>query len=294
MNPLPTNAPRTFPAVDHAPDAIAAAKAGRTISMCIPCRNEAATIGALVAATRRELLDAHPVLDELIVLDDRSSDATAAAAADAGATVVPIARVHDRYGPADGKGNALWACLAASHGDLVVFCDGDVHSYRPQWILRLLAPLLADDELVLVKADYHRPTDAGGGGRTTELVARPALSLLAPGLTALAQPLAGEFAGRRAALEAIPFACGWGAEVAMLLDLAERHGAAALGQVDLGERRHRHQPLSTLAVQAAEVLATVLQRTGHGPLPDHLRRADGTSVELNLAERPPLRAARRA
>lgn len=272
--------------------AVVAAKRGGTISMCVPCRDEAATIGRIVESTRRQLMERHAVIDELVVLDDRSQDRTAAVAAAAGARVVPISEVHRVHGDGVGKGNALWASLSATTGDIMVWCDGDVGSYTPFWILALVAPLLEHDDVVLVKANYARPTDAGGGGRTTELVARPALSLLAPELAGLAQPLAGEFAGRRDALESIPFACGWGAEIAMLLDLAERYGVDAIGQVDLGERRHRHQPLQALSVQAAEVLATVLARTGRAPVTDQLRRADGSVHPLNLAERPPLREAR--
>jgi glucosyl-3-phosphoglycerate synthase len=155
----------------------------------------------------------------------------------------------------------------------------------------LLAPLLIDDDLALVKAMYHRPTTAGGGGRTTELVARPLLSLFAPGLTALAQPLSGEFAARRAMIEAVGFVEGWGVEIALLLDLAKRCGTASIAQVDLGERRHRHRTLHSLSVQAAEVMATALTRVGgisFDSVPV-LTRADGSIVSLNLAERPPLR-----
>lgn len=267
------------------------AKAGRTVSMCIPCRDEAATIGPLVTAARAALVEASGVLDELIVLDDRSVDDTARIALDAGATVVPIDDVHACFGVGHGKGNALWSSLVASTGDVVVWCDGDVTSFEPAWVLRLVGPLLADEDLALVKAMYHRPTAAGGGGRTTELVARPLLSLLFPDLTGLDQPLSGEFAGRRSMLEQIPFVEGWGVEIAMLIDLARRFGSSAIGQVDLGERHHRHRALHALSVQAAEVMATALSRVGvraAGDVPV-LARADGSAVALNLAERPPLR-----
>jgi glucosyl-3-phosphoglycerate synthase len=288
-----SDAIRTFPAgrvtVEHA----VGAKRGRTVSVCVPCRNEGATIGRIVEETRHLLMERHHFVDELVVIDDRSTDDTAAVAADAGARVVPIEEIHRIHGTAHGKGNALWASLIASHGDIVVWCDGDVVSFTPEWIVRLAVPLLEHDDVALVKAMYHRPTTAGGGGRTTELVARPALSMLAPDIAGLAQPLAGEYAGRRTVMEAIPFACGWGAEIAMLLDIAERHGAAAIGQVDLGERHHRHQPLAALALQAAEVLATVLARTGRAPLVEELRLAGGDVHALNLDERPPIEGLRR-
>lgn len=281
---------RTFPTVGWDPAAAAAAKGDTTVTLCFPCRDEAATIGPIVAAARKVLVDETGLVDELLVLDDRSTDGTAATATSAGATVIPIDEIHAVHGGGHGKGNALWASLLVSRGDLVVWCDGDVTTFEPAWISHLLAPLLTDESVDLVKALYHRPTSDGGGGRTTELVARPVLSLFAPDLAGLAQPLSGEYAGRRTALEAIPFAEGWGAEIAMVLDIAARGGAGAIVQVDLGERRHRHRSLHELSVQAAEVLATALGRVGAGPSLDtpRLRRADGSIVSLHLAERPPI------
>jgi glucosyl-3-phosphoglycerate synthase len=254
-----------------------------------------ATIGSLVRAIRSTLVDRYPVIDELVVVDDRSVDDTATVAAEAGATVVPIDEIHGRYGVGHGKGNALWASLAASTGELIVWCDGDVTSFRPDWVARLLLPLLDDDSVALVKARYERPTTEGGGGRTTELVARPLLSLYAPELTGLHQPLSGEFAGRRAVLEELPFVQGWGVEIAMLVDLAARAGADAIAQVDLGVRVHRHRSLHELSVQAAEVAAALLSRVpGAPPVPREptLTRADGSVLPLNLAQRPPLASLR--
>jgi glucosyl-3-phosphoglycerate synthase len=268
---------------------VVGAKAGRTISMCIPCRDEAATVGPLVASVRRDLMERHAVVDELIVIDDRSTDETASVAADAGATVMPIDVIHAQHGVGHGKGNALWASMLASRGDVIVWCDGDVTSFTPEWVVHLAAPLLVDDALALVKAMYRRPTVSGGGGRTTELVARPLLSLFAPELAALAQPLSGEFAGRRSPLEQIPFVEGWGVEIAMLLDLAERFGPSAIAQVDLGERHHRHRSLHSLSVQAAEVISAALARLNvkTSLSPERLVRADGSHVPLNQSERPP-------
>lgn len=265
-------------------------KAGRTVSMCIPCRDEAATIGSLVSVVRSELMERTGVVDELIVLDDRSTDDTARVAAHAGARVVSIDDVHGVHGEGHGKGNALWATLLLSHGDVVVWCDGDVTSFEPNWVLKLIDPVLTDDSVALVKALYHRPTRYGGGGRTTELVARPLLSRYFPDLTGLAQPLSGEFAARRSAIETIPFVEGWGVEIAMLIDVAARFGPASIGQVDLGRRLHRHRELASLSVQAAEVIATLLDRAGarapQGNDDAALQRADGSVVPLNLVERP--------
>ena len=235
-------------------------------------------------------------IDELIVLDDRSTDDTAQVAASAGATVLPIEELHLLHGVGHGKGNVLWASLAASKGDFVVWLDGDVTSFEPNWIAKLLAPLIDDDSVALVKAIFHRPTQMGGGGRTTELVTRPLMSLYYPELTGLHQPLAGEYAGRREVLEQLAFVQGWGVEIALLIDIARRHGAEAIAQVDLGVREHRHRGLHALSVQAAEVMATMLGRAPGGSLltPGHhlLRRADGSEVPLNLAERPPLASLR--
>ena len=276
-------------------DAIAA-KAGRTVSVCIPCKNEAATIGALVQMLRDELVDRVGLVDELIVLDDNSTDATAAIAAAHGARVISVNVVNDVYGSGIGKGNALWATLAVSSGDFIVWCDGDVTTVEPSWVLGLLMPLLTAQDVSLVKASYHRPTEHGGGGRTTELVARPLLSLFLPELTGLHQPLSGEFAGRRTAMEQIPFVQGWGVEIAMLADVAERFGPTAIAQVDVGERLHRHQTLERLGVQAAEVLATLLSRVGADKAfaSDQLAllRPNGCAEALNLDERPPMRSVR--
>jgi glucosyl-3-phosphoglycerate synthase len=270
-----------------------AAKGAATVSLCFPCRNEAATIGGIVGAARRELVERVPFVDELVVLDDRSTDDTAWIAEAAGARVVPIEDAHRLLGPGRGKGNALWCALAATTGELVVFCDGDLETFEPWWIAALVQPLLDHPDVQLVKPQYHRPTDQGGGGRTTELVARPLLSLTAPGLATLHQPLAGETAGRRQVLEAIPFVEGWGVEIALLLDVAARYGAGAIAEVDLGVRRHRHQELTDLALQAAEVLATGLARAGTAmPEAAALLGADGGRRPLQLAERPPLRDVR--
>jgi glucosyl-3-phosphoglycerate synthase len=240
------------------------------------------------------LIDSAKLIDELIVLDDDSTDDTARVATEAGATVVSIHTVNDMYGPGRGKGNALWATVVASTGDLIVWCDGDVTSVEPSWVVRLLMPLLSTPDVALVKACYRRPTELGGGGRTTELVARPMLSLFLPELTALHQPLSGEYAARRSAIETIPFVQGWGVEIAMLADIAERFGAGAIAQVDVGVRHHRHQSLDSLGLQAAEVMATLISRVGADKYfaTDQLAlvRPNGTSEALNLDERPPVRS----
>ncbi|WP_420450625.1 glucosyl-3-phosphoglycerate synthase [Ilumatobacter sp.] len=272
-------------------------RARRSVSVCIPCRDEAATIGEIVSAVRTELMGSRAADDglvaELIVLDDRSTDATARVAADAGARVVPIEEVHSVHGVGRGKGNALWATLVASVGDVVVWCDGDLTGFQASWVVDLATPLLEHDDVALVKAMYRRPADEGGGGRTTELVARPLLSRFFPELAAVAQPLAGEYAVRRDVVERLELEQGWGVEIALLIDIARERGVGAIGQIDLGVRHHRHRDLRTLSVQAAEVAAAVLERAGvagGGAGDGALLRADGSRVPLNRATRPPIAA----
>jgi len=265
-------------------------KGDRTVSVCIPCKNEAGTIGDLVRLIEPQLLGT--LVDELIVLDDGSNDGTSEIAGEAGASVVHIDLVHFLHGKGEGKGNALWASLLTSTGDIVVWIDGDITSFSIDWIVRLVMPLLIDAEVGLVKASYERPSHLGGGGRTTELVARPLLSMFFPSIADMQQPLAGEYAGRRSMLEAIPFATGWGVEIGMIIDMANVFGPSSLAQVDLGVRLHRHHNLETLAVQAAEVAATVLARTANPPTPvgtqPTLRRKSGETLLLNVGERPPV------
>lgn len=289
----PIGGVRTFATTERLDDdvvnAVVAAKAGRTVSVCIPCRDEAATIGPLVSVIRRELMSDIGLVDELIVLDDRSTDDTARVAVHSGAQVVSIDDAHRKHGEGHGKGNALWVTLLVSHGDIVVWCDGDVTSFEPDWVTKLVAPLLNDSSVMMMKALYHRPTNYGGGGRTTELVARPLMSRYFPGLTGLAQPLSGEYAGRRTALERLSFVQGWGVEMGLLIDIEREWGATAIGQVDLGSRLHRHRSLHSLSVQAAEVMATILDRAGvppvEGEVEQVLQRADGSAVPLNCATR---------
>ena len=208
---------------------------------------------------------------------------------------MPIDDVHRVHGVGHGKGNALWATLAASTGTFIVWCDADVTSFRAGWVARLLAPLVEHDDVALVKAFYERPSHRGGGGRTTELVARPLLSLLRSGLTPLHQPLAGEFAARREVMEAIPFVEGWGVEIAMLLDVAARCGV----ERDRAGRPRRAGPPPPLPARAVGPGGRGRRRrcsaVSAGPhrAARSLARADGAVVPLNLVERPPLATCRR-
>lgn len=275
----------------------ARARSGLTISVCLPARNEEATVGHIVGTIRRELMDRAALVSEVVVIDDASTDATAVVAHDAGARVVAEASILTECGPGRGKGNALWKSLHACRGDIVCWVDADIRNFGAHFVTRLVAPLLASDATVFTKAYYRRPLhgEPSGGGRVTELMARPLLSHLFPKLADIIQPLAGEYAGRRDALESIPFVQGWGVEFGLLVDLCERFGRDAIAQADLGVREHRNRPISELGAPALAILITALRRAGFeelGPETAELVRfsEDGGQEVSAVAtgERPPI------
>lgn len=284
--------PRTHAASEFDPAALAASKGGTTVSVCIPARDEEPTVGQIVERIRTKLVDGLHLVDEIVVVDDHSTDRTAAVARDAGAIVVDASTVLVEHGRGHGKGEALWKSLYASSGDLVIWCDADVRDFSTRFISGLLGPLLADPSIGFVKGFYERPVDGQvrGGGRVTELVARPLLTMCFPDLAGIVQPLSGEYGGRRSILERIPFVTGYGVDIAMLIDIAERFGGDSIAQVDLGERIHRNRPLHELSPQAAQVMQAALRRTGTGVAPDTftLTPPDLDTIEITYAERPPL------
>jgi glucosyl-3-phosphoglycerate synthase len=225
-----------------------------SVAVILPARNEEETVGPIVHAICRDVPD---LVDELVVVDDGSTDSTAVAAAEAGARVVPSSA-----GP--GKGQAMADGLAATTSELVVFCDADLYEFDSSYIPRLVGPLLDDPRVTFVKAVYRRPLGdrPDEGGRVTELVARPLLELLFPELAHVVQPLGGEYAGRRAVFDAVRFDEGYAVDVGILIDVAGRFGVDSIAQVDLGVRLHRNRPLQQLVPQARAVMATVLQRAG--------------------------------
>ena len=266
----------------------AKARAGTTVSVCIPARDEGSTVGSVVRAVVQPFLAGHGgngLVDEVIVLDDGSRDDTAEQARDAGASVVA------GPGGAGGKGQAMAAALAASTGDVVAFLDADVANTTPAFVTGLLGPLLTTDHVALVKGFYTRPLhgDPTGGGRVTELVARPVLELLFPELSWVRQPLAGETAAHRWVFEKLGFAGGYGVELGLLIDVAQQLGSDRLAQVDLGERIHRNRPLHELRPQAVDVLRAALERVPPTALPPpavtSVRRV---SANLVVSNRGPL------
>jgi glucosyl-3-phosphoglycerate synthase len=275
---------------------------GCRVSVVLPALDEEATVGAIIEAIRCAFVDRVPLVDELVVMDSGSTDRTAWVAADAGARVMHVDEVLPGLGRVPGKGEALWKSLYVTSGDLVVFLDADLRAFDPQFVLGLLGPLITDPEIGYVKGLYDRPlsTTEGliptGGGRVTELTARPLLGALWPHLSGFVQPLSGEYAGRRCLLEQVPFVSHYGVEFGLLVDLAELTGIDALAQVDLGTRIHSHQSDAALGRMAGQILQTALARCPTLPVPgDQLVQfvRSGTDVEgvawdVGVIQRPPM------
>lgn len=297
---------RTWRHVSFDVDQLAARKrrAGTSVSVVVPAKDEQATVGDVVATVVD--LRERGLVDQVLVVDGGSTDATVARARAAGAAVLTQAEVLPEAGPGHGKGDALWKGLAATTGELVVFLDADLRDPDQRYVVGLLGPLLTVPEVGLVKACYDRPLRTAGqalagGGRVTELTARPLLAAFWPQLSGLVQPLAGEYAGRRAVLEAVPFVTGYGVELALLIDVVERFGMDAIGQVDLGQRLHDHQTLRALGRMAAEIVNVAAARLASegrlsGGVSDLLPQPDRDPTgrltlqahRVNVVERPPL------
>ena len=294
---------RSLPRVRLSPQELAARRTA-TVSVVVPAREVAATIGPIVDELLR--FERAGAVDEVLVVDAASSDGTAALAERHGARVVQESDLLPETGPCRGKGDAMWRALSATEGELVVYLDGDTQDFGPRFLVGLLAALFDDSSLEFVKGTFARPfkTDKGeviahGGGRVTELMARPLLNLHCPALAGFTQPLAGEVAARRSLLEALPFPVGYGVETAMLLDAAATVGVEAMAQVDLGTRQNRHQSLRELSAMAYAVLVAGSRRVlgdealealspGTIMLPG-LEGADVDPRQVAVEERPPLR-----
>ncbi|MGW9264575.1 glucosyl-3-phosphoglycerate synthase [Gordonia terrae] len=293
----------TWEQPDWTIDELVEAKDGRTISVVLPALNEEETV-ADVIATIMPLYGS--LVDEVIVLDSGSTDATAERALAAGAQVVTREEAVPELDPVKGKGEVLWRSIAVATGDIIAFVDSDLIDPDPMFVPKMLGPLLVNPEIQLVKGYYRRPLrtgdthDANGGGRVTELVARPLLASQKPDLTAVLQPLGGEYAGTRELLSSVPFAPGYGVEIGLLIDTYDRHGLAGIGQVNLGVRTHRNRPLVELGVMSRQIVGTLMRRCGIEDsgvgLTQFTAEPDGSftphTTEVYLEDRPPMNTVR--
>jgi glucosyl-3-phosphoglycerate synthase len=247
-----------------------------TVSLVLPTRNVAETIGPILDQVTRLRLRSS-LVDQLIVVDADSPDGTAAIARRWGAEVYSENELLPEYGAARGKGDAMWRSLSVARGDIVMFADADTRQFGAHFIYGTLGPLLTRPGLRFTKAAYRRPftgTPApvpDGGGRVTELTARPLLNFFCPELAGFVQPLAGEFAADRELLCKIPFLTGYGVELGILVDVLREVGLPAMAQVDLGVRHNRHQPLRSLTRMSYIVLRAMMCRAG---IPERAGAAD--------------------
>jgi glucosyl-3-phosphoglycerate synthase len=231
-------------------------------------------------------------VDELVVIDDGSTDGTVDAAAEAGATVLHAKEVLPEYGEGPGKGQAMWKAVHVTSGELIVFCDADIADFDPAFVLGLVGPLVARDDVTFVKGFYERPLDGrpGEGGRVTELMARPLIATFFPHLSDVAQPLSGECAAPREVLESVPFIGGYGVDLGLLVDVTAKFGNAGLVQADLGVRIHRNRPLADLGPQALAILQVGLHRAGMSGSEwgTSLVRPGAEPIGVAFSEQPPL------
>jgi len=239
---------------------------GLTISLCLPALNEEATVGEVISNMKSELFDRYPLLDEIVLVDSQSSDRTVEIAKELGIPVHIHQQTLTSQGARRGKGEALWKSLYVLKGDIIVWIDTDIKNAHPRFVYGLIGPLLKEPRIQYVKGYYRRPIQVGdkvyqtGGGRVTELTVRPLFNLFFPELSGLIQPLAGEYAGRRSCLEQLPFFTGYGVETGHLIDLLERFGLQAIGQVNLRERQHRNQELEALSQMAFAITQVIINR----------------------------------
>ena len=287
MHPAPTEwfARRTYHHSSFEPSALVEAKRreGLTISVCIPALNEEATVGAIVRTIRTDLMEHVPLVDEMVVMDSSSTDGTASEAERFGATVFQDRDVLPDLEPMSGKGEALWKSLFVLRGDVILWLDADIRNFDTRFVSGPLGPILTDPDVGYVKSFYRRPIEDGRGGsleggRVTELVARPLLSMFWPHLAGMIQPLAGEYAGRRSILERVPFFTGYAVEMGLLIDVAERFGTDVMAQIDLEERIHRNRPIGELSRMAFAVIRAALSRLGE----EERRRASAATGMLQF------------
>ncbi|RPI80188.1 MAG: glucosyl-3-phosphoglycerate synthase, partial [Chloroflexi bacterium] len=237
-----------------------------TISLGLPALNEEETVGEVISSVKQALVDEIPLLDEIVLIDSGSEDSTRDIAADLGIPVYIHQDILPNYGSYHGKGEALWKSLYVLKGDLIAWIDTDIKNIHPRFVYGVIGPLLRVPHIHYVKGFYRRPLADGdklmleGGGRVTELTARPFFNLFFPELSGLIQPLSGEYAGRRTALERMPFFTGYGVETGLLIDLLDSYGLNSIAQVDLLERIHHNQPLPSLSKMSFAIMQVLMSR----------------------------------
>jgi len=242
-------------------------KRGHSISIALPALNEEETVGPIIDMLKRHFMDDVPLVDEIVLIDSASTDSTVAIAQSKGIpTHIHQQILTDEVGTFPGKGEALWKSLYVTRGDIIAWIDTDITNIHPRFIYGLLGPLLKHPRVQYVKGFYARPIQTGGklqaygGGRVTELVARPWFNLFYPELSGIIQPLSGEYAGRRSALQQMPFFTGYGVETGLLIDILTRFGLEAIAQTDLEVRVHHNQPLVNLSKMAFAILQVFIAR----------------------------------
>jgi glycosyltransferase involved in cell wall biosynthesis len=249
-----------------------------TISLALPALNEQETVGNVIHTVKNELMENVPLLDEIVLIDSNSTDQTRAIARKEGVPVYIHQEILPEYAARRGKGEALWKSLYVTKGDIIVWVDTDIVNIHPRFVYGLLGPLLVNPGIDFIKGFYRRPLkvgekmQAGGGGRVTELTARPMLNLFFPELSGVVQPLSGEYGGRRSALEQLTFYSGYGVETGLLIDMLEKFGLSSIAQVDLRERIHHNQALESLSKMSFAIIQVVCRklekRYGQGILED--------------------------
>ncbi len=279
-----------------------------TVSLCIPALNEEKTIGKEIVLLKSELMDRYPLVDEFAVIDSNSADQTREIAAAFGADVYITRDILPEMEPKTGKGEALWKAVHQLKGDIICYVDADISNIHPRFVYGLVAPLIYNDSVKYVKAFYDRPLAVSsglrpsGGGRVTEILTRPLFSLFFPELTAIIQPLSGEYAVRREVLERIPFPVGYGVETAHLLDVCHGWGLEAIAQTDLDQRVHRNQPTQALGKMAFGIMQAFFHRmekygmmeklpemhTLYRAFQAHEKKYEQWTLEIIEDERPPM------
>lgn len=283
-------------------------KRGLTISVCLPTMNEADTIPNIIPVIRRTLMKRHRLVDQLAIIDSRSTDGTDRVAAELGAEVFFDDEYLTGQPLAGGKGEALWKSLVPLSGDIIVWIDSDIKNFSPHFIYGLVGPLLRNRRIGFVKGYYRRPLFLGemrretGGGRVTEICARPLINMFYPELAGLIQPLSGEYAGRREILESVPFFTGYGVEIGLDIDIYRKYGLSAIAQTDLRRRVHHNQSTEALGRMAFGIMQAVFKRLddeGRLDIKDALETSYNSIYykqgrygldprEIEVVERPPL------